>query len=209
MEHITKPFICNRGEENVERNREGRGIARIEGSSEPVSNGDGKERRRQRADTAQNTVGGDFGARRTRGICGSPQSVVECCGEVCGSERSLTAGHLADVGVGAVIELNHSTFQASPIMATFEVAHLREQGVDLIIVPLNREFDQKSMEGQRSVINSLQMCAGAAGLRGTVVPVWPANDGLRFIAPPAWHPFFKSLSWSQIGANINRRLTCG
>jgi hypothetical protein len=62
-------------------------------------------------------------------------------------------------------------------MAKFDVAHLREQNVDLIIIPLGRQFDFKSQADQRSTIDALQRCATAAGLTGTVVPIWQTTSG--------------------------------
>lgn len=96
------------------------------------------------------------------------------------------------------------------IMTTFEVAHVREQGVDLIITVVNSSFGRKSTQEQQATTDSLQQCASAAGLAGTVVPVWDAGGGrLKFWAPPQWHRFFGSISLSFVAANINRKLTCG
>lgn len=94
-------------------------------------------------------------------------------------------------------------------MANFKIAHIRQQGIDLIIVPLESSFGQKSDNEQSEVIASLQAYASAAGLAGTVVPVWRSGSSHRFVAPPNWHSFFKSLGWDQIMANINKELTCG
>lgn len=94
-------------------------------------------------------------------------------------------------------------------MNKFKIAHIREQGVDLVIVPLDSSFGRKTQEAQNEAIDSLQACASNAGLAGTVVPVWQDGSRTRFIAPPSWHPFFKGLSWHAIHANINKELTCG
>lgn len=95
-------------------------------------------------------------------------------------------------------------------MAQFDVAYLREQGQDMIIVPLTRDFGTKSGADQQAAIAELQACARAAGLAGTVVPVWDSGGGrMAFIAPRPWHPFFSSLSLAVVGRNLNKRLTCG
>ncbi len=94
-------------------------------------------------------------------------------------------------------------------MATYEVAHIREQGVDLIIVPLKSTFGARTRAQQIRVLDYLQGCATRAGLAGTVVPVWDAGGGrMGFLAPRAWHPFFRSVGLSFVAANINRRLIC-
>ena len=95
-------------------------------------------------------------------------------------------------------------------MAKFQVAHFREQGVDLIVIFLDSSFDQKSDEEQAEVHSALQLCASSAGLKGTVVPVWTVGNSMRFRAPQNWHSFFKSDGlYPTLVANINRELTCG
>ena len=94
-------------------------------------------------------------------------------------------------------------------MNQFKVAHIREQGIDLIIVPLDSSFGSKSSSDQNDTIAALERCAHAAGLAGTVVPVWRSGSSHRFICPSNWTPFFKSFSWNSIMGNINKELTCG
>lgn len=94
-------------------------------------------------------------------------------------------------------------------MSTFKIAHIKEQGIDLIIIPLESSFGHKQDSDQAEIIESLQACAISAGIAGKVVPVWREGSSHRFIAPPNWHPFFKSFGWNQIIANINKELTCG
>lgn len=91
----------------------------------------------------------------------------------------------------------------------FNIAHIREQGVDMIIVPLDSSFGHKPTSAQHETIDSLQAYATSAGLAGRVVVVWQEGNGHRFIAPPNWQPFFKSLGWGQIMASINKELVCG
>lgn len=95
-------------------------------------------------------------------------------------------------------------------MADFEIAHLHEQGQDMIIVPLNHDFEFKPDDERRRTVQALQVCARQAGLLGTVVPVWDSGGGrMAFIAPQPWHPFFRSLDLRAVATSINKRLTCG
>ncbi len=92
-------------------------------------------------------------------------------------------------------------------MPTFEVAHIKEQGVDLIIIPLDSNFRFKTPHQQNEVVGELQTRATSAGLAGTVVPVWDSGGGrMAFLAPRPWHPFFRSLTWPVVTASINRKL---
>lgn len=92
-------------------------------------------------------------------------------------------------------------------MAQYKIAHIREQGIDLIVVPLERSFGMKTVEAQRAFVETLQRAAAEANLAGTVVPVWQTGNGHAFIAPPNWHAFFKSLGWDAVLRNVNRTLS--
>ncbi|MGA8172202.1 MAG: hypothetical protein WB816_15405 [Methylocystis sp.] len=91
-------------------------------------------------------------------------------------------------------------------MPRFKVAHLHEQGEDMVIVPLEGSFDYKSDEEQQAIIEELQLHSRGAGLKGTVVPVWQKSGRMAFIAPPPWHPFFRSLSLQTVFANVNKEI---
>jgi hypothetical protein len=93
--------------------------------------------------------------------------------------------------------------------ARFDVAHIRQQGIDLIIIPLTTSFGSKSPGEQDDITRELQLRARSAGLAGTVVPVWDNGGGrMGFLAPPAWHPFFSSLTLHDVASNVNRGLIC-
>ncbi len=92
---------------------------------------------------------------------------------------------------------------------TFNVAHIREQGVDLIIVPMDTSFGYKPDSEKNSFSRALQTFAHDAGMAGTVVPVWDTGGGrMGFLAPQNYHPFFQSIGLSQVAININKTLTC-
>lgn len=94
-------------------------------------------------------------------------------------------------------------------MVSYEIAHIREQGQDMIIMPLNRQFDSLSREEKFVFINYMQAAAQEAGLAGTVVPVWDVGFGRSmFIAPKPWHPFFSSISLNTLFRMRNKILRC-
>lgn len=93
-------------------------------------------------------------------------------------------------------------------MTTMEIAHVRRQGTDLIVVPLDSSFGRKSARDQHQIIGELQMRSSSAGLAGTVVPVWDGGGGrMAFIAHPNWHAFFRSIGLHWVHANLNRELS--
>jgi len=92
-------------------------------------------------------------------------------------------------------------------MPRFEIAHIRERGIDLIIIPLADSFRFKNQSEQHNIINELQTRASSADLAGTVVPVWDNGGGrMGFIAPQNYHPYFKSINLQFVASNINREL---
>lgn len=92
-------------------------------------------------------------------------------------------------------------------MQKYKIAHIRQQGVDLIIAPLDSSFGNKDLSSKNLFMQTLETYAHRAGLAGTVVPVWLSGRQMNFIAPRPWHPFFKSLSWNDVLRNINKELT--
>lgn len=93
--------------------------------------------------------------------------------------------------------------------STYDVAHINEQGVDLIIIPLDSNFHHRTVQEQHAFKQGAQACAVRAGLRGTVVPVWEYGSYFYFIAPQNYEGFFKSIDMFFVSTNINRTLTCG
>jgi hypothetical protein len=92
-------------------------------------------------------------------------------------------------------------------MPRYKAAHIKEQGIDLIIIPLESSFGHIGASTQHAEIAELQSRANDAGLRGTVVPVWDSGEGrMAFIAPTQWHPYFDSLTLAFVAMNLNREI---
>jgi hypothetical protein len=93
-------------------------------------------------------------------------------------------------------------------MPSFDVAHIRRQGIDLILILVNRNFASKMQREQHAAIAELQSRTTAAGLAGRVIPVWDAGGGrMQFLAHRDFHPFLRSLSLAFVARNINRKLS--
>jgi hypothetical protein len=91
---------------------------------------------------------------------------------------------------------------------TYEVAHLNEQGQDMIIIPVSDSVSSMSNSEQNELKSSLQFYAEDAGLAGEVCLVWNHGSHFYFLAPQPWHGFFKSIDMHFVACNINRELTC-
>ena len=92
-------------------------------------------------------------------------------------------------------------------MAELDIAHINEQGEDMILIPLNNSFGYKAPGEQKETIEMLQSCAVKAGLKGKVIPVW--NDvvnRMNFVAPEFYHPFLFSINYNFVLRNLNKKL---
>ena len=93
-------------------------------------------------------------------------------------------------------------------MTTFDVAHILEQGQNMIIVPMRNDYARKAEADQSSISVALQAAARSAGLAGQVVTVWDAGNGrMGFRGPKPWHGFLGSIGLNWVAANINKRIT--
>lgn len=93
-------------------------------------------------------------------------------------------------------------------MPTFQVAHLRHDGRDLIIVPVDRSFGKRSPTEQARIQEAFQRSAAAAELAGVVVPVWEDSTGrMAFRAPAPWHDFLKTIDMVYVATALNRSLS--
>jgi hypothetical protein len=95
-----------------------------------------------------------------------------------------------------------------PAMPTFQVAHLRRDGRDVIIVPVDRSFGKRSPSEQARIQEAFQRGAAAAEIPGVVVPVWEDASGrMAFRAPPPWHEFFKTIDMVYVATALNHSLS--
>ncbi len=93
-------------------------------------------------------------------------------------------------------------------MPSFMVAHVKHKGVDLVLIPLEEEFDRYSPEDKAALVAELRKRSKEAGLLGTVVPVWKtANEHMKFVAPRDMHELFKGVDVNWVLASVNRDLT--
>jgi hypothetical protein len=93
-------------------------------------------------------------------------------------------------------------------MPTFQVAQLRRDGQDVIIVPVDRSFGKRAPAEQARIQEAFQRSAATADLSGVVVPVWEDSSGrMAFRAPPPWHDFLKSIDMVYVATALNRTLS--
>src|SRR5437764_13331870 len=93
-------------------------------------------------------------------------------------------------------------------MPTFQVAHLRREGQDVIIVPVDRSFGKRSPAEQSRIQIAFQRSAAVAAIIGVVVPVWEDTWGkTAFCARPSWHDVIKSIDMGYVDTALHRNLS--
>jgi len=93
-------------------------------------------------------------------------------------------------------------------MPSYDIAHIREQGQDIIIVFMSPAFSSLGNTAQNEQQTLLQACAADANLAGTVVPVWKAGSTFGFLAPSPWQSYFRNSTWDDLCLTVNKKLTC-
>jgi hypothetical protein len=95
----------------------------------------------------------------------------------------------------------------TPEGADLAVAHLDIDDVKVAVVFLNTRFGSIAADEQRRIYAALRSVTAHAGLEGEVAAVWRDRFGpAKFIAPPQQHPFFQSVNYDQLYAQINRTI---
>jgi hypothetical protein len=90
-----------------------------------------------------------------------------------------------------------------------DVAIVKIQGVDLIIIPLEAAHARLSFALKKKARQELQVKAKAAGLAGAVVTVWDAGGGnMGFLCPPEHSAVFAGINLAYVAENINGKLAC-
>jgi len=94
----------------------------------------------------------------------------------------------------------------NPNMTSFEIAHINEHGVNVVVVFVDPAVARKSVEEQNAFAAGLQICANSANLAGNIAMVWPGG----FWAPRNQHAFFGSPggSYQALLFRINKKLSC-
>lgn len=92
-------------------------------------------------------------------------------------------------------------------MPKLKVAHIREQGQDMLIFPLDQSFGNRSNHDQNEALALLEHRAHSAGLAGQAVAIWQHGMHTHFRGPSNWQNFLRGISMGWVLANVNRELS--
>jgi hypothetical protein len=92
-------------------------------------------------------------------------------------------------------------------MPIYKVAHIREQGQDLVIVPLESAFGHKPQDEQKRALVEFELHTRAAGLAGHVALVWDSGGRLSSLGPKNWHQFLSSINLNYVMSRVNKQIS--
>lgn len=88
-------------------------------------------------------------------------------------------------------------------MPQFDIAHIKVQGKDVILIALDSLFGQKTNAEKKEALAEFELRCHAAGLSGGVAILWRGG----FIGPENWRPFLRSIDINYAVANRNRTIS--
>lgn len=92
-------------------------------------------------------------------------------------------------------------------MPTIKLAHIREQGQNMLLFPLDRSFGQKPEHERHEVLQELEDRAHGAGLAGRGALIWETGGRTYTLGPKPWANFLKSISLRHVLASVNKSIT--
>lgn len=92
-------------------------------------------------------------------------------------------------------------------MPSFKVAHVQEQGQNMLLFPLDRSFGHKTPDQQRAIVDELEDRAHVAGLAGRAAVFWECNGRTYSLGPQQWRNFLRSISIRRVIASVNKSIS--
>lgn len=93
-------------------------------------------------------------------------------------------------------------------MPSVEIAHVRTQNVNVIIVPLEREFTLRTPANQEGVVREISAAARGAGLDGAVTIVWEdSRRNFNFLGPRNQQAFYRGIDMRWVRRHLNTTLS--
>jgi len=91
------------------------------------------------------------------------------------------------------------------VMPTYKVAHIKEQGQDMLIFPLATGFGNQPISVQEKELGALQYRARSAGLAGSAVAFWQDNVGQTIPRASPVASFSPQLEYSNSSGEFEPR----
>lgn len=92
-------------------------------------------------------------------------------------------------------------------MPTIKLAHIREQGQNMLLFPLDRTFGHKTAAEKGAILGELEDRAHGAGLAGRAAIFWESGGRTYSLGPKAWDTFLRSISIRHVLASVNKSIS--
>lgn len=92
-------------------------------------------------------------------------------------------------------------------MPTFKLAHIREQGQNMLLFPLDRSFGLKSEAEKSLIVQELEDRAHGAGLAGRAAAIWESGGRTYTLGPKPWAGLLRSISIRHVLASVNKSIS--
>ena len=92
-------------------------------------------------------------------------------------------------------------------MPTIKLAHIREQGQNMLLFPLDSSFGYKSSSEQNAILEELEGRAHTADLAGRAAVFWPSGSRTCSLGPKPWQQFLRSMSIRTVLASVNKSIS--
>ena len=92
-------------------------------------------------------------------------------------------------------------------MPHYKVAHVRDQDVEYLLLPVESSFGQKTDEEQRAFVEECQSGALASELQGAIVVVWEDDKGhTQFRSPLSFRAVCNDWTLRRVLAGLNQEI---
>ena len=93
-------------------------------------------------------------------------------------------------------------------MALLDIAHIEQEGIDLIVVflpPETSAFDDVRRERLRDLLIKALV---REGITGELLGVWEWEGALRFMGAPHWADFVAGTTYAELYGRRTAQITC-
>lgn len=92
-------------------------------------------------------------------------------------------------------------------MPRYKVAHLYEQGQNMLLFPVDGgSIHHKTNSEKNEILEELEARANAAGLAGSAALIWNYGGQTHTYGPQRWQGFLRSISMQFVLRNVNQEI---
>lgn len=90
----------------------------------------------------------------------------------------------------------------------YNVAHVRHQNSNMVIVVVGPGFFNGSRADQNRWFTGIEQCVKSLNYAGQTLLVGNVNGRFYFHGPNSWHNFLRTINMNWVNARINKWISC-